>query len=196
MALWHNHEKATFTTLNRDVYLLFDGVGVKSPYVSTIALDGCSQDADFWVGTQEHSKYNFYRLPKRARKVFKNLDLAWGKHPDFEIDAYFADIGRPENGISDIFRLKGDSILFAWFGHSVGVAVHLAVWLGFEKLHFVGVNAGGYDDYTTRTFLNEFARLGSENGIDCISCTKGSALNGFMEYMPLDEALTKSKKEW
>lgn len=188
MALWKNGEKVTIKARRNDVYLLFNGQSVNSPYVSTISVGNCYSPSDIWVGMNRPEDYCLKELPSQSKKIFRK----YFQH--LVSDAYLADIAQPRNGIIDIFRLRSCDVYFVWLHHSLGVALHVAVWMGFKRIHFVGLSPNGYEHLMERSFMHEFTRLSGEYGIDCINCTYKSALNGFMDFSPLDEALDISKE--
>ena len=186
MGLWHEGSKVILKAPHKDAYLLFNCHGVTTASATTISVGKCYVPTDYWVGMNPPEEYELDSITgkKILRRYFQKQGL---------VDSYFADIAQPRNGIVDIFRLHSRDTYFVWLHHSLSVALHIALWMGFKKLHFVGLTAKGYENIMVRAFLNEFARLSEEFGIDCVSCTSGSALNGFMDYLPVDEALDLSK---
>ena len=186
MALWQDGKKQVLVAPHKDAYLMFNCHGITTDHATTIAVGQCYVPTDYWVGMNRIDDYELDLIT--GQKIFRRYFQKQGLN-----DSYFADIAQPRNGIVDIFRLHSPDTYFVWLHHSLGVALHVALWMGFKKLHFVGLTAKGYENIMVRAFLNEFARLSEEFGIDCISCTSGSSLNGFMDYMPVDEALDISK---
>ncbi len=186
MGLWQDGKKQVLVASHKDAYLLFNCHGVTTDAATTISVGQCYVPTDYWVGMNRPDEYELDLIAgkKVFRRYFQTPGLA---------DSCFADIAQPRNGIIDIFRLHSMDTYFVWLHHSLGVALHLAIWMGFKKLHFVGLTAKGYENIMIRAFLNEFTRLADDFGVDCVSCTSGSSLNGFMDYMPVEEALDISK---
>jgi len=190
MALWKYNKKILISAPCPDVYLLFGEEKVNETFVSTIAVDNCYSNTDFWVGMDCPENYEISRLQvdniKIFRKNFKSYDLP--------ANSLFVDVAKPNNGIIDMFRMKSENTCFAWFHHSLGISLHLALWIGFRRIHFVGLKPNGYENTMLRTFLYEFCKMADEFGIDCISCTQKSSMNGFIDYFPVEEALELSRK--
>lgn len=162
---------------------------------------------DIWVGMDKAECYNRNLLFEPFAKIFR------GTYHNMEIDGYklhqlpemyFADVGKVDN----LFRERAHDIKFAWHKHTLGVVLHIMVWMGFKIIHFVGNDLGGakdyYDDrvlsdknrkYNRRLykeqvgFLKRFKEQGVRSGVRCVSCTPDSPINEFMQYIHIEDAV-------
>lgn len=169
----------------------------------------------YWIGLDKPECFD-YRLMFEAfpkilsssyfKKEFRDRPLR--TYPQ----TYFMDLEKPERGIEDLFSLKADNIYFAWFRHTLGAALHLLLWMGCKRIHFVGCDLGGIRDYydervlskeqhernrrlydQQKVFLKRFTELAVTHGVECISCTENSPINEFMEFVELPKAIERSR---
>jgi len=128
-------------------------------------------------------------------------------------EVYWADVSG--DNIKDIFNGRAHDSCFVYMHNTLTVACHIMVWMGAKRIHFVGCDQDNskkdYHDnrklhdrdreenfrlYKKQTkFLRQFMTLGLQHGIECISCTPGSPINEFMDYVPLQEALRVSQEK-
>jgi hypothetical protein len=170
---------------------------------------------DIWVGMDKIDCYDRNLLwepfPKVWRGNYWNLDFHGKLLKDFP-ETYFASVSKLGEG-ETMFNRRAHEVNFAWYKHTLGVALHLMVWMGAKTIHFVGNDLGGdkdyFDDrkltdyqrsYNRRLygqqikFLQEFTELGVKNNIRCVSCTPHSPINAFMQYITLKDALDSTEK--
>ena len=205
-----------------DAYLYLPGPSlrdvnfdVKGPGMTAFAVNTAypKVSPNYWVGMDKPACYDgglmYESFPKFFRGTYARKEHE-GKLINLYPQTYFADIGKPEHGISDMFKIKEGMLV--WFNHTLAVALHLILLMGHKKIHFVGCDLGGdsdyYDDrkldpdkrdYNRRLygqqaiFLEEFAQHAKLNGVMCISCTEDSSINRFMPYIPLKSAIEASQ---
>jgi hypothetical protein len=172
---------------------------------------------NIWIGMDKVECYDYRLLyeafPKVFRSAFSKKEYE-GKPLNEYPSVYFVDVEVPQNGIIDIFESKKPNTYFAWFHHTLGVALHVMIWMGAKKIHFVGCDLGGKKDYyddrvlddTTHAynrrlylqqevFLREFNSIAQKFGVECISCTDQSPINKFMPYVELSRALAISQSK-
>ena len=231
MALWYYNpdpSKITFRReyLKTDAYLYLPGPSLAMVDFD-VRIEGTTAFAintaypkvkpNIWLGMDKPECYDARLLWESFPKIFRGsywkLDYRDMHLRDYP-QVYFADIEKPEKGIRDMFLLNKDEIYFAWFNHSLGAILHVMLWMGAKKIHFVGCDLGGNRDYwddrklsddqriynqtlykQQECFLEEFTRMGKEFGVECVSCTDGSPINKFMPYLDLKMALEDSKKK-
>ena len=231
MALWHYNNSPQRINLTKqdmgaDAYLYLPGPSLKHvdfdvriPGVVAFAVNTAYPKIkpNYWIGMDKPECYHpnlvnegFFKIFRQpfAKNDFDGKKL-W-QHPM----TLFADVIKPPKGVADMFLLKAPNISFAWFAHTLGVALHIMVWMGAKKIHFVGCDLGGetdyYDDrklkpehrtYNRRlysrqaSFLMEFAMNANKHGVELVSCTEDSPINKFIPFVPLSRALEASKSE-
>ena len=115
--------------------------------------------------------------------------------------------GRPH----ELFDRLGPDAEFIWNGNTFQTALHLAVWLGCERINLLGCDFGGASDYHDARVLAEphkrrnrelYARLVDElpmirleaqaRGVQIVSCTPDSPANEHLRYVPLAEAVQRA----
>lgn len=230
MSLWYNcgngFVKTSWakTDMGLDAYLVCPGpslkevdfdirgkgrkvLGINTSYPKVIP--------DIWMGMDDLKCYDKNIWYEPFAKVLR------GNHSNMELNSspiklfpevYFADVSVFKED-ETIFNQRSHESKLIWLKHTLGVALHMLVWMGAKTVHFVGCDLGGsndyYDDrvipnnsklYNARLyknqidFLKEFHQQALNYKIRCISCTPNSPINGFMESCPLKEALSNTEK--
>jgi len=230
MALWYETGNGFARTsmarcnLGIDVYLCCPGPSLKYIETSKLAKPGVMIAAlttayphirpDIWFGMDEPECYD--------RTVWWQsfIKIARGSYQDRKCEehlikncpqVYFADCKPPED-IGDIFKLRQHDVYFVWHSNTLALALHVLIWMGAKKIHFLGCDLGGGKDYyhdlvlsndhreinkklhlEQKEYLNFLTAEGSKQGIHLISCTPNSPINEFMTYLDLDDALKVSQ---
>lgn len=126
-------------------------------------------------------------------------------------NVFFADCG--PGTVAEIFKNRAHDVRFFWNGNTFTTALSILVWMGAQKIHLVGCDFGGksdyYDDrklsdqerslnrnlYNQQTaFLRDFNRYAQVNNLKLVSCTLGSPVNEFLDYVPLVDALKRTSE--
>jgi hypothetical protein len=231
MALWYADPTPLKTTFRRndmmsDAYLYLPGpslslidfdVRVEGTMAFGVNTSYPRVKPNMWIGMDKPECYDARLLWEAFPKIFRGSYYKLMNHSrplkDYP-QTYFADVQKPEKGIRDMFLLKKDQIYFSWFKHTLGVALHVILWMGAKKIHFVGCDLGGNKDYyddrvltdtqrkynrelysQQKVFLKEFSVIAKEFNIECISCTDNSPINEFMPYIDIKIALDISKRK-
>jgi hypothetical protein len=118
---------------------------------------------------------------------------------------YFADCQETDN-VGLVFEFNSDDMIFAWTNNVMLIALHVALWMGYKRIHFLGCDfstkEGDYhdgikelSDHNRKTnnilydqlnnFLKYFGEEGKKHGIEAISCTPNSRINEYLPYVPL-----------
>ena len=167
---------------------------------------------DIWMGMDTPECYDpnlfFEPFPKLLRQGFSDIS-------EKKLDTFPGVYHIPVQETKEILNMFVPKLSgFAWFNHTLGVALHFLIWSGVKQIHLVGCDQGGpkdyYDDRTLPdhlrlanralynkqiVFLKKVAALGKQFNVDIISCTPGSPINEFLEYKDLYTALRESNKK-
>ncbi len=170
---------------------------------------------DIWMGLDKVECYDRSLWAEPFIKVCRGGDYrdmaVEGKPLKYFDNVYFAGTKAPEKG-KTMFDYRDHDDLMCWYKNTMASALHLIVWMGGRRIHFVGCDMGGLKDYhddrvltdkqrdynrrlyrSQVDFLKEHQKLAKQYGIEFISCTPGSPLNEFMEYKELDIAIKNSE---
>lgn len=127
-------------------------------------------------------------------------------------NVYFAQMQKPDGDPLELFHARGHDIPFTWHRNTLVLALHVMVWMGARKIHFVGCDMGGEKDYHDERVLTKDQResnlrlyetqvdfikrmqVALKDRLDLVSCTPESPLNTFMPYRSLPDALTESQR--
>lgn len=166
---------------------------------------------DLWVGMDDPHCYKGSlwqeSFPKFCRGNY--WERTYNGVPLIQAPAtYFVDLAR--GTAADIFNRRGHDVSFYWDWHTLGVAVHLLVWMGFKEIHFVGCDLGGSDDYyddrklatdkrdsnrrlyaAQVKWLKAVSQAAAAHGIKLVSATPDSPINAYMPYVPIAETLAR-----
>lgn len=167
---------------------------------------------DVWVGMDKIECYDRNILYEPCMKVFRGTYAGMeldGRKIKYLPETYFADVAK----VDSMWNERAHDVSFAWHKHTLGVVLHLMIWMGFKTIHFVGNDLGGkrdyYDDrvlsdanrdYNRRLykqqvkFLQDFKNEGVKRGVRCVSCTPDSPINDFMQFLPVEEAIALTEK--
>lgn len=210
--------------MNADAYLYCPGPSLADVEDGDIHVPGALSFAlntaypkvrpDYWIGMDYPDCYDHALWGEGFRKVCRlgrENELVDGvpikEFPDVYAATTVADVN-----MEYVFEHREANIPFAWFNHTFGVALHMMLWMGAKRIHFVGCDLGGSKDYyddrelspENRTinrrlygkigngFISAFVRIGEQHGVECVSCTPGSPLNDKMRFVPLKHALAAS----
>lgn len=168
----------------------------------------------YWVGMDKPECYHNNLLHEGIIKFFR-ASYGGKDFKDKKLFTYpntfFADIAKPPQGIISMF-INDRDIYFSWLGHTLGVAMHLILWMGAKKIHLVGCDLGGNSDYyddrvlspeqrdynrrtmeAQRKFLEEVNAVAKLQDIEIISCTPESPINKFLPYKDLKFCIEESR---
>lgn len=169
---------------------------------------------DIWVGLDRVECYDrmlwWEGFVKICRGNYNGMVVEGLPIKSFR-NTFFADCIAPTNQ-DDIFTLRAHDIRFVWHKNTLAMALHLLIWMGFKKIHFVGCDlTTGYFDgrmigkareesnlnlhNQLYTYLKWFSKTGEKHGIETINCSPGSRLNDFMDFIPLDAAIVNSQRK-
>lgn len=167
---------------------------------------------DIWVGLDGPACYD-RNLPREAftkfwRGGYQTMTADGTTLAEWDRN-YFVDLAK--GGVEDIFTRRDHDAAFVWARHSLGVALHLAVWMGAKNITLVGCDLGGARDYWDDRvltdvhrahnrelyrqqvrFLRLFALHGEESGVTLTSATPDSPINEWIPYVPLEDRLAQS----
>lgn len=212
-AAWYKKE------LNLDAYLICPGPSLaavkkdlrgRGRKVFGINTSYPKITPDIWMGMDHIDCYNKNILYESFPKIFR------GSHEKMKVDdkyitsfpeVYFASLS--EQPGKDIFSwMEDNESLFVWQKNTLYICIQLMLRMGAKKIHFVGCDLGGKTDYFDERVLSESNRkhnkalydyqllmlegineLCKKNDVTLISCTPGSRINQFMEYIELDKAI-------
>jgi len=214
--------------LNADAYLFCPGpslaetvknVKIKRPGVFSFAVNTAYPlvRPDVWVCLDRPECYDrrvwWEPFIKIIRDCRRNYTVA-GQPIKYAPQTYWATFKDPVP-MEYIFEARAHDAPIAWFKNVMGTVLHLMVWMGAKKIHFVGCDMGGEKDYHDERelkkvdreenqqlykklagpYMESFTRLGKKYGVECISCTPGSPINAHMDFLPLRKALTASRRK-
>jgi hypothetical protein len=169
---------------------------------------------DMWIGMDEAWCYDSNLMQESFPKIFRGtyceMFCEEGKVKKMPF-TYFADVASPPAGKTMLDLLKPDT-KFSWHNHTLGVAFHIIMWMGFKEIYLVGCDMGGKKDYCHDLILEDAQRKRNQElynkqivfierltkaalkfEIKIISSTPNSPLNEFLPYVPLAEIPTVSK---
>ena len=154
---------------------------------------------DIWVGMDSPAYFGKELMDQMFRKVLKGgsqEDLVDGFKVQSYPETYFP--SDAEVPLENVMLDRRAEPTFVWQKNSFIPAIQLAVWMGFRRIGFAGVNLGGSHcdgrvftkeqkaDYAIlwkeiECDLRALHHLGSQLGIVMVSYTKDSPINTFMQ---------------
>ena len=107
---------------------------------------------DLWVGMDEPRCFNdnlwTEPFPKILRYQFNHHKV--GKTPvrNFPF-VYFAEIDEKitRNAPRELFNRRAHKTKFIWTNNTLTVSFHLLIWMGFKRIHLLGLDLGVGEDY-------------------------------------------------
>jgi hypothetical protein len=231
MALWYNcgrgFVKASFAKadLGADAYLCCPGPSLADVDDSKIHVPGAmifglntsypKIRPDVWIGMDRPECYDrslwWQPFIKICRGSFGGIDCE-GIPIKTCNNVYFADVETPKD-YQSTFSNRAHDIKFAWYNHTLGVALHILVWMGARTIYLVGCDFGGNKDYYDNRVLSDvskkrnkllydkqihfvevFNSYAQRWGIQVNSCSPVSPINKFLNFVSLEKALERSKK--
>jgi hypothetical protein len=166
---------------------------------------------DMWLGMDEAYCYDLNLLNESFPKVFRGTYCEMtreGRKVKHCPETYFADVAHVPPG-KTMLDLRAHDVKFAWHNHTLGVALHMMIWMGAKNIYLVGCDMGGEKDYcheltltpdqrsrnhklyTQQTvFIEKLAKAAKEHGITIWSSTPDSPLNRFLPYKSISEVTT------
>ncbi len=168
---------------------------------------------DVWVGMDHLECYDRGLWGESFMKILRGN--YWeqeynGKAVKYHPETYFASLEKPK---TSMFHLRQHTSKFVWYKHTLGVAIHIMIWMGARRIYFVGCDLGGerdyYDDrkldadlkkYNRKLYSNQVEFLRKHTleakayGIEFISCRPDSPINEYMDYVNVDEAIRRSEE--
>jgi len=213
--------------MGMDAILCCPGPSLKSHYTNQLKGIGRKVFAintayptikpDVWLGMDEIFCYDQNILDEPFPKIFRGTysDMAFeGRKVKDCPETYFADVGQLPDGLT-MFDLRGHDVKFAWYKHTLGVALHTMVWMGAKNIYLVGCDMGGKKDYCHGLVLTEeqraknhrlyaqqveflkmIAEQGKRYGVTIYSSTKDSPINDFLPYVSVKDLVSKERKEY
>jgi hypothetical protein len=171
---------------------------------------------DVWVGMDEMHCYDENLLHEPFPKVFRGtyceMSYAGKKVRDCP-ETYFADVAQVPPG-KTMLDLREQNTKFAWHNHTLGVALHMMIWMGAKNIYLVGCDMGGEADYCHEltltpdqrsrnhrlyaqqvVFLEKLAKAAKAYGITIWSSTPNSPLNRALPYRGINEVTAYKPKE-
>jgi len=163
---------------------------------------------DIWIGMDEVWCYDpnlvNETFPKIFRGTYSETFCDEGKLKEMPF-TYFADVSPPPAG-KTMLNLLTEDAKFSWHYHTLGVALHIIMWMGFKKIFLVGCDLGGNKDYChdlilsaeqrsrnqklynqQTVFIHKLAKESLKHGIEIISSTENSPINKFIPYTPIQD---------
>lgn len=170
---------------------------------------------DVWIGMDTPDCYDPDLPFESFMKIFRNGlqgERVSGKPLSGCPMTYFATVQEPENDIASLFNTHRSLQAFAWFKHTLGVALHVILQMGAKNIFLVGCDMGGDKDYWDDreldeklrkknrrlyeqqvNFMHKFSRLATQHHVNIISCTPDSPINRFLTYIPYEDAVKQSQ---
>jgi len=168
---------------------------------------------DVWVGTDVPECYDrqLWAEPfiKIVRGNYGHLLCQGRPLRDFP-NVYFADVDNAP--FLEILDRRDHGAVFVWNHNTFTTALHLAIWMGAQRIFLVGCDFGGAADYHDgrelaeahraenrqlyANLVNDLRRLAPAaraRGIEVVSATPGSPVNAFLPSVTVADALALSK---
>ncbi len=172
---------------------------------------------DIWLGMDQPDCYPRELFWEPFIKIMRGPNvnaLCEGKKIRGNFNNYYADVAKPLNQ-EEIFNRKGEDVIFIWNNNVMAVAFHVLFWMGAKNIYLLGCDldnskkiynheqkvseAGKNWAMSTYNDLYEWFKwlvpAAKRNGIEIKSCVPESRVNSVMEYVELEEALLKSRKD-
>jgi hypothetical protein len=183
---------------------------------------------DIWMGMDMPNCYHrdIFQQPfmKILRGGYSDM-LCEGQSIKQNYNMFYADVTKPKDkwkdkpnlptDVKDIFRLRHGDATFVWDKNTLVVAIHLLIWMGFQKIYFFGCDLDNSDkDYHdsrvlsvkqrkwNKTLYKHLLKLlkiltvtGKKYGIEFLSCSKDSKINDFMEYHDYLDVIKECEKD-
>ena len=168
---------------------------------------------DIWIGMDKVECYDRGLWGESFMKILRGNygDMKFqGKAVRHHPNTYFASVAAQDKSM---FQLRQHDDKFVWHKHTLGVALHLMIWMGVKRIYFVGCDLGGaldyYDDrkltpelraYNRRLygqqieFLRKLTAEAKAHGVEFISCTADSPINEYMPYVHVGDAIRRSEE--
>lgn len=171
---------------------------------------------DIWVGMDEAYCYDINLLDESFPKVFRGTYSEMtreGRKVKHCPETYFADVAKVPPGKTMLDLIEHDT-KFAWHSHTLGVALHMLMWMGNKNIYLLGCDMGGSQDYChgltltpdqrTRNhrlyaqqtyFIEKLAIAAKERGITIWSSTPNSPINNFLPFKPVSEVIHREPRK-
>lgn len=168
---------------------------------------------DIWLGMDEIYCYDANILNEPFRKIFRGnyCEMVYNdKKIKHYPETYFADIDFVPAG-KTMLDLRANNVRFAWHAHTLGVALHLIIWMGAKNIYLYGCDMGGETDYChdlkltadqrlrnqnlyaqQTVFLEKLFKAADKHGINIWSCTVNSPINKFLPFKHISAVVNKS----
>ena len=172
---------------------------------------------DIWFGMDDPSCYSrqvFWEpFVKVLRGGYQNRKCE-GRDISKNYNLYYADALKLKDQ-EDMFRYLNDETKFIWKKNVMATSLHVLFWMGAKRIYLLGCDfsTGESDYHHGKDKLSEGNRkwnqslynqvvdwfkvltpMAKKYGIEMISSTSGSRINEFMEYVSVEEAVKKSRK--
>lgn len=222
MALWYDvgagMNKISFAsrTTDRTAFLCASGPSLglinpsylNGPNRTVFALNNAYPTIrpDVWLGMDDPTCYSreLFGEPfiKILRGGYQNRPIESGAITR-NFNTYYADCAPPKDR-GELFNLRKHDVKFVWHGNTLMIAMHIIVWMGFNRIYLVGcdldnskqayhssVKADVSDDYLRETqrlydqihdWIQWFAAEGQHHGIKTYSCSPNSRINEYLDY--------------
>lgn len=170
---------------------------------------------DVWMGLDDISCYDRNLLYEPFMKIFRGSYYDTMEYNGLPVrnypNTFWASVKEPEAG-KTMFNYRQHDSFFVWHKNTLAVMIHYMIWLGIKNIYLIGCDMGGDKDYWDNRTLTDFQRKynrrlyteqiefirklsieGAKHGVTFYSCTPGSPLNDFLEYIPLQKAIEESE---
>ena len=172
---------------------------------------------DIWLGMDEAYCYDGNLFDEPFPKIFR------GSYSGMQFESrlvkdcpetYFADVAPVPAG-KTMLDLRDSDTAFAWHNHTLGVALHLMIWMGAKNIYLVGCDFGGAKDYCHDleltdqfrarnhalysqqvVFLQKLSKAAKLHGITIYSSTANSPINRFLPFVSIDVLINKPVKSY
>ena len=222
MALWYDVgaglNKISFAsrTTDRTAFLCTSGPSLgqintsylQGPNRTVFALNNAypAVRPDVWIGMDDPSCYSRELFSEPFMKIlrggYQQREIESGSISQ-NFNTYYADCTKPKDR-GDLFQLRKHDVKFVWHGNTLMLAMHIIVWMGFNRIYLVGCDLdnskqayhGSIDlkvseEYRLETqrlydqihnWLQWFAAEGQHHGIKTYSCSPDSRINQYLDY--------------
>lgn len=234
MALWYEvgagMQKVSFAsrTTDRTAFLCASGPSLgqinprylNGPNRTVFALNNAYPVVrpDVWIGMDDPTCYNRELFSEPFMKIlrggYQNREIESGPVAQ-NFNTFYADCTKPDDK-SDLFKLRKHDVDFVWHHNTMMLALHIIVWMGFDKIYLFGVdldnskqayhasvkpeNADNYKQETQTLYdeihdwLRWFSIEAQHHGIKTYSCSPDSRINSYLDYHPYLEVIDQREK--
>jgi len=171
---------------------------------------------DVWMGMDRAECYDPEIWAEPFMKIVRGnyTDMQAGGEPIKNYDnVYFADVKEPAPGKTMLdYRNHNDPLV--WHNNTLAAMLHLIIWMGGKRIYLVGCDMGGKKDYyddrelppeqreynrklykAQISFIKALSERARSLDVQLISSTPDTPLNSFLQYIPIEEAISESERK-